>query len=207
MSDTQWPRFQVFLQERDEDPFQDVGSVHAPDPELALLNARDVFVRRPECRALWVVPVEVIFSKTAEELAQEPIRAPAQQSEPERYHLFCKQKPAGTHIYAGETTAGSPEEALLEGLKRYSGNRPPFVWWTFPDQAVLASDPADAPSFFDPALDKKFRISTDFHTVSAMRRVRSRQKRPAGAAPEDRDQGSQTTARREPDNRSTRREP
>jgi ring-1,2-phenylacetyl-CoA epoxidase subunit PaaB len=67
-TDTQWPRFQVLLQEAEGKPHQDVGSVHAPDAEFALLNARDVFARRPACISMWVVPVEAIFSKTAEEL-------------------------------------------------------------------------------------------------------------------------------------------
>ena len=68
MTDTQWNRYQVFVQESEGKPHLDYGSVHAPDPELALLNARDVFARRPDCVSMWVVPVEAIYSNTAEEL-------------------------------------------------------------------------------------------------------------------------------------------
>jgi len=32
-----------------------VGSVHAPDPQMALQMARDQFARRLECVSLWVV--------------------------------------------------------------------------------------------------------------------------------------------------------
>jgi hypothetical protein len=41
-------RFEVFQQERPGRPHRNIGSVHAPDVEMALLNARDVFARRPE---------------------------------------------------------------------------------------------------------------------------------------------------------------
>jgi ring-1,2-phenylacetyl-CoA epoxidase subunit PaaB len=68
MTDTQWRRFEVFVQEKVGEPYQNVGAVHAPDAEMALQNARDVFVRRPECVSLWVVPAEMIFAKTAQEL-------------------------------------------------------------------------------------------------------------------------------------------
>ncbi len=36
----QWPRFEVFKQDKVDGPIRNVGSVHAPDAELALLNAR-----------------------------------------------------------------------------------------------------------------------------------------------------------------------
>ncbi|RPI85017.1 MAG: hypothetical protein EHM41_11930, partial [Chloroflexi bacterium] len=178
MTDTQWPRFQVFLQEKENDPYQDVGSVHAPDLELALLNARDVFVRRPECHALWVVPARAIYSRTAEELSHHSVEIHEAQDTPEKYYIFCKHMPAGTQTYAGEVNAGSAEEALLQGIQSYTRKRTPFVWWVFRERDVLQSDPADAPSFFDPAYDKKFRLSTDFHTVSAMRQVRGAKKLP-----------------------------
>jgi ring-1,2-phenylacetyl-CoA epoxidase subunit PaaB len=73
MTDTQWPRFIVFQQAKVDAPHQYAGSVHAPDAEMALMNARDVFVRRPTCVSLWVVPSTAVFSRTAEELAEKPL--------------------------------------------------------------------------------------------------------------------------------------
>jgi len=39
MTDTQWHRFEVFVQEKAGEPHQNVGAVHAPDEEIALQNA------------------------------------------------------------------------------------------------------------------------------------------------------------------------
>lgn len=55
MSDTQWETYEVFHQSRRGKPHEHVGSVHAPDPQMALQLARDQFARRLECVSLWVV--------------------------------------------------------------------------------------------------------------------------------------------------------
>jgi ring-1,2-phenylacetyl-CoA epoxidase subunit PaaB len=169
MSDTQLPRFQVFLQAKPGLPHQDAGSVHAPDPEMALLNARDVFVRRPECASLWVVPAEAIFSRTRQQLETGLETSPSAQTEAEAYFVACKQRPNGTQTILGEVRACSPAEALGLALENYSLTPPPFAWWVFPARLVLSSDPAEADSLFDPALHKPFRLSTDFHTLTEMR--------------------------------------
>jgi ring-1,2-phenylacetyl-CoA epoxidase subunit PaaB len=53
--DTQWETFEVFHQSKRGDPHEHVGSVHAPDPQMALQLARDQFARRLKCVSLWVV--------------------------------------------------------------------------------------------------------------------------------------------------------
>ena len=72
MKDTQWPRYEVFKQDNPKKQHEAVGSVHAPDAELALQNARDVFVRRPSAVSLWVVPANSILMVTREEMEANP---------------------------------------------------------------------------------------------------------------------------------------
>lgn len=48
--------YEVFQQGREGDPMTHVGSLNAPDDELAVHYARDVFSRRYEALRLWVVP-------------------------------------------------------------------------------------------------------------------------------------------------------
>jgi ring-1,2-phenylacetyl-CoA epoxidase subunit PaaB len=181
MADTQWPRYQVFVQERERDPFLDVGSVHAPDPEMALLNARDVFVRRPSCVALWVVPAAAITSRTIEEIQEHPLALPDTAGQAQLYYVFTKTRHSGTQTYTGSLEAHSPEEALRLAIETLPTPRPALAWWIVPAAAVVENDPFEAPSFFEPAFDKPFRLSTDFHTVSAMRQLRrGSQELPAG---------------------------
>ena len=54
--------WEVFVQKKSGLPFKHVGSVHAYDKKMAIQNARELYTRRSEGRALWVVPVEAIVS-------------------------------------------------------------------------------------------------------------------------------------------------
>ena len=56
----QWPLWEVFTQPAGGKPHEHAGSVHAPDAEIALQNARDVYARRGEAVSIWVVPTAVI---------------------------------------------------------------------------------------------------------------------------------------------------
>ena len=60
MTDTQWPIYEVFHQQSRGDPHVHVGSVHATDPEMALMMAKEQYARRQACVNLWVVPAEAI---------------------------------------------------------------------------------------------------------------------------------------------------
>ena len=59
-----WPLWEVFTQGAHGEAFEHAGSVHAPDAELALQNARDVYARRGEAVNLWVVPSTAITASS-----------------------------------------------------------------------------------------------------------------------------------------------
>ncbi len=85
--DTQWPLWEVFTQKKSGRPFQHAGSLHAPDKETALQNARDVYTRRMEGTNIWVVPTEAITASTPED--QGPFFDPAN-DKPYRHPNFYK---------------------------------------------------------------------------------------------------------------------
>lgn len=62
MTDTQWPLFEVFHQQARGEPHVHVGSVHAPDAEMAILMAKEQYARRQACVNLWVVPAGAILA-------------------------------------------------------------------------------------------------------------------------------------------------
>jgi ring-1,2-phenylacetyl-CoA epoxidase subunit PaaB len=47
--------YEVFLRKPGKDPFEHAGSLDAPDDELAVLLARDTYVRRAEGEEVWLV--------------------------------------------------------------------------------------------------------------------------------------------------------
>ena len=67
---SQWPMWEVFIRQRRGLSHVHVGSLHAPDPETALMAARDVYTRRVEGVSIWVV-------ESAEIVASDPDDAEA----------------------------------------------------------------------------------------------------------------------------------
>ena len=67
MSTPREPLWEVFVRSRRGLNHVHVGSLHAPDAEMALRNARDVYTRRQEGVSLWVVPATAITASSPEE--------------------------------------------------------------------------------------------------------------------------------------------
>jgi len=63
----QWPTYEVFVQRTRGSHAQHVGSLHAPDPDIALVLAKEQYARRSQCVALWVVPTASILWTSAED--------------------------------------------------------------------------------------------------------------------------------------------
>ena len=70
-----WPLWEVFVRARRGLSHNHVGSLHAPDAEMALRNARDVYTRRQEGVSLWVVPADAITASSPDE--KDPFFDPA----------------------------------------------------------------------------------------------------------------------------------
>jgi ring-1,2-phenylacetyl-CoA epoxidase subunit PaaB len=170
MSDTQWPRYEVFHQEAPDRPHRHAGSVHAPDAEMALLNARDVFVRRPECSSLWVAPAASIVAGSAEKTDGEaqPVEANAGAAV---YLVFAKLEPRGTLTHVGQVEAGTAGEALQEAARAW-GPAAPHVLWVIPVGSVTGSEPDESDPFFAPARDRPYRDQAFYHVQTALRRLR-----------------------------------
>lgn len=177
MTDTQWPRFIVFQQSKTGTPHEYAGSVHASDPEMALLNARDVFVRRPACVSLWLVPAAFIVSRTSGELAQNPawrdhIINPDQT--PASYCIFQKMTHKSSVIHLGDLSAASPELALKSAFAGLA-SAAAVLWWVLPMEAIYRSTPEDIEVLFAPAATKDYRDQSFFHTTAIMQKIKTQE--------------------------------
>ena len=55
-----WPLYEVFVRANRGLSHVHVGSLHAPDDDMALRNARDLYTRRNEGVSVWVVRSSLI---------------------------------------------------------------------------------------------------------------------------------------------------
>jgi ring-1,2-phenylacetyl-CoA epoxidase subunit PaaB len=65
--------WEVFRQEKDGDPMRHAGNVRAPDRDLAMHYARELYSRRQESVRLWVVPRTEITDLADPDLLQPPL--------------------------------------------------------------------------------------------------------------------------------------
>ena len=65
-----WSLYEVFIRSKQGLSHRHVGSLRAPDDEIALQNARDVYTRRNEGISIWVVKSELITSSQPDEKAE-----------------------------------------------------------------------------------------------------------------------------------------
>jgi ring-1,2-phenylacetyl-CoA epoxidase subunit PaaB len=66
----EFPLWEVFVRGQHGLAHRHVGSLHAPDAEMALKAARDVYTRRNEGVSLWVVPSAAIAASDPFEAEQ-----------------------------------------------------------------------------------------------------------------------------------------
>ena len=64
MSKTEWPLWEIFIRGQHGLAHRHVGSLHAPDAEMAMKNARDVYTRRNEGLSIWIVPSNEITASS-----------------------------------------------------------------------------------------------------------------------------------------------
>ena len=58
----EWGTYEVFHQKKRGDQHVHVGVVHAPDPEMALILAKEQFGRRLHTSSIWIVRTSDVYS-------------------------------------------------------------------------------------------------------------------------------------------------
>ena len=59
-ADTEWELYEVFVREKRGDHPAHVGSIHATDPQMAIVLAKEQYARRGRVVQLWVTPTRFI---------------------------------------------------------------------------------------------------------------------------------------------------
>lgn len=162
--DTQWPRWEVFKQDNAKRPYQAVGSVHAGDPQHALLTARNIFVRRPAAVSLWAVREDHILTATPEELERDPElfarHSHADHSgQAETYHVGIKRNHKRSMTFVdlvGTVEAQGLGDALKQATEQHAEA---ITWLVFADQDVVRTDDdtETVASWFEPAKEKTYK--------------------------------------------------
>ena len=139
---------------------------------MALLNARDVFARRPARLGMWVVRAAHILSVTREELAAGNLAEPEKTGAPAAYYIFQKTRHNGVCIHQGEVEAFNIQHALRLGLEKFADPKA-IVWWIIPNDKLLKSDPAEHDLLFESTPGKDYRHENHYRVRTMMRALKA----------------------------------
>ena len=156
--------FEVFVQPREGKPFQHEGIVHAPNPEMAWVLAKEAFTRRFTCSSLYVTDTRNIFvSPTTEgdQSAYDLIPRKAEAGEiPESYEIFHLPRRGKQHIHAATVQATGPHEAMARAKEQFKGKAVMNVWALRTRDIRFTTDAEK--DLWTTLPEKKFRDASDY---------------------------------------------
>jgi 1,2-phenylacetyl-CoA epoxidase PaaB subunit len=131
---------------------------------------------------MWLVPSNAISSYTNQEAYQLVMEENLSPGSPplettlgdttEVFYIFCKNKPSGPQRLLGSLIANNAQDAIRSAIRSFALDGQPYSWWVIPARSICQVDPQEIEDLFEPTQNRPFRMSTDFHTVSAMRQIK-----------------------------------
>lgn len=160
----QFGTFEVFVQPREGKAFQHEGIVHAPNPEMAYVLAKEAFTRRFACASLYVADTRHIYvspmtegNMNAYDLVPEIADQPGQKVPYEIYHLLKRGK---QHIHAGSVIAVNHQEAMALAKNQFKG-KSVFNIWAIRTADIRFTTPEEKDLWIT-LPEKKFRDASDY---------------------------------------------
>jgi ring-1,2-phenylacetyl-CoA epoxidase subunit PaaB len=172
--------FEVFVQAKENKPYQHEGIVHASDIELAFVLAKETFTRRFTCISLFVTDTrDVYVSATTEANISAydtlPPHTANDLDKEEEYLILHLPKRGKQHILVGEVTANSPQAAMHKSKETLYDGKPVFNVWAIRKNAIRLTQPEEM-ILWKTLPDKKYRDAADYKAGDKLTRFLAQQK-------------------------------
>lgn len=174
----QFGTFEVFVQPKEDKPFQHEGSVHAPNLEMAYILAKETFTRRFTCVSVYVTDTRDVFvSPTSEgnQSAYELIEKKINSGEKKIYEIYQLNKRGKQHVNAGNVEASSPEEAMLLAKNLFGSDKVIYNVWAI-EQNKIRYTSAEEKDLWITLPEKKFRDASDYKGGDKLKNFLEQQK-------------------------------
>jgi ring-1,2-phenylacetyl-CoA epoxidase subunit PaaB len=87
------------------------------------------------------------------------------------WEVFVQSKPGLPHKHSGSVHAADAEMALQNARDLYTRRNEGTSIWVVPANEIVASNPDDAESFFDPSNDKIYRHPTFYEMPEGAKHI------------------------------------
>jgi ring-1,2-phenylacetyl-CoA epoxidase subunit PaaB len=160
----QFGTFEVFVQAKEGKPFQHEGAVHAPNPEMAYVLAKEAFTRRFTCVSIYVVDTRDVFvslTTDGNQSVYELLQAKTDGGPKRVFEIYHLQKRGKQHVHAGSVEASSPDEAMLKAKELFGVGKIVYNIWAV-EQNKIRLTSVEEKDFWNTLPEKKFRDASDY---------------------------------------------
>jgi ring-1,2-phenylacetyl-CoA epoxidase subunit PaaB len=177
----QFETYEVFVQPKEDKPYQHEGIVHAPTLEMAFLFAKEQYSRRGfSCSGIWVVATNSIKVSPITEDKQSVydfISADiiSEKGEEELYHLFHLMKRGRQHQLVGSVEATSYEAVMVMAKEHMELDKPVYNIWVIKDADMLKIEGEDMQPIWETLPDKKYRDAIDYKAADKIKKFKEEQ--------------------------------
>jgi ring-1,2-phenylacetyl-CoA epoxidase subunit PaaB len=172
--------YEVFVQTKENKPFEHAGIVHAPNEEMAFLFAKEQFSRRGMfCTAIGVIKTEKIKTSEVTENQQsvyDLYTGTPSDSEEEGFEVFHLIKRGKQHKHAGSVLAKDHEDAILKAKQELDLSKPVLNIWVVKSNDIYATDEEDR-DIWDTLPDKRYRDAIDYKAADKIKAFKEEQRR------------------------------
>ena len=173
----QLPTYEVFIQANEKRAYQHEGIVHATNPEMAFMFAKEQFSRRNTCSGIWTVSTDKVFVSIYLDNNESVYDlVPDGNSGEGKTHflIFHLLKRGKQHKYAGAVDADNYEEALSEAKNSFSSNKPILNIWVIKDEDIFKTTDEDK-AIWSTLPEKQFREATDYRGAEKIKQFKDEQ--------------------------------
>ena len=174
----QFPTFEVFLQAKEGKPFQHEGIVHAPEPNLAFIFAKEQYSRRYSCSGIWVVNTQNVHVSEYTENSQniyDKLDLDAEEGPLIPYEVFHLMRRGKQHKHVGRVEASGVNHAFMEAKAKFDNGKPVLNVWLAKSSDIFQSKDEDK-AIWDTLPLKQFREATDYKGGEKIREFKAKQK-------------------------------
>ncbi len=158
--------FEVFVQPKEGKPFQHEGAVHAPNPEMAFVLAKEAFTRRFTCVSLSVIDTHNVFVSPTTEGDQHVFdlfkdSGSSNTGGKTSFEIYLLSKRGKQHIHAGTVEASSPEEAMVNASLSLRDAKIVYNMWAI-RTADIRFTTEEEKDLWTTLPEKRFRDAADY---------------------------------------------
>jgi ring-1,2-phenylacetyl-CoA epoxidase subunit PaaB len=161
----QFGTFEVFVQPKEDKPFQHEGIVHAPNLEMAYVLAKEAFTRRFSCVSLYVVNTRNVAVSGMTEgdlnIYQQIEDSPEQPGEKLSYEIYHLTKRGKQHVHTGTVQAVNAPDAMVKAKHQFNSGKGICSVWGIRTNDIRFTLPEEK-DLWNTLPEKKFRDASAY---------------------------------------------